>query len=288
MIYIFLCIVLILFPKSAFNGAFLGVDLTLKSVIPSLFPFSFASSMLIKSGYFKVFDKLFYPFSYILFSSKNASTALLSGLLGGYPCGAGAVFKLYSDNIIEKDEAEYILSFSNCGGLIFAVSFIGNAFSNRLYGLYVFVSQIFGVFLASLIMRIFREKKKSQKPPDFLNRSSFSFIVNECMTDSLVSMAKIFGFIVFFSAVTSALNLSNHPFLSGLLEMTNGISLLSKGGVRNLPLVAFLFTFGGLCVHCQVLSVLEKTDLSLKKYFVSKIISAFFAFWVCFLLLNFE
>ncbi|NLU24484.1 MAG: hypothetical protein GXW99_07225 [Clostridiales bacterium] len=63
----------------------------------------------------------------------------------------------------------------------------------------------------------------------------------------------------------------------GLLELTNGILSLTPDRAGFLS-AAVLLGFGGLSVHCQTAAVLSGTDLSLKYYWLGKLMQAGFSF----------
>ena len=75
---------------------------------------------------------------------------------------------------------------------------------------------------------------------------------------------------------------------TGILEITNGIQLISEIKLKqisiNIILTAFLLGVGGISVLLQVLSIVSKSDLSMKPYIIGKILQGFFAafytFWM--------
>ena len=122
------------------------------------------------------------------------------------------------------------------------------------------------------------------------------------------------GFVVIFSSIISILKSSGilnslvyiftplfdfmhidssfiYGILTGLLEITNGISIISNIHIKaisiNIILTAFLLGFGGLSVLLQVLSITSKTDLSIKPYFYGKLLHGFLAGFYTFIFMNF-
>lgn len=120
------------------------------------------------------------------------------------------------------------------------------------------------------------------------------------------------GFIVLFSVIISILNASHIiitisnlisplfsllsvpyelivPFITGIFEITNGISLVSSVGISygniSIILTAFLLGLGGISVFLQVWSITSKSDLSIKPYIFGKILQAFIAAFYTFMLL---
>lgn len=66
------------------------------------------------------------------------------------------------------------------------------------------------------------------------------------------------------------------PIISGIIELTNGLSAVcsvpEKSISINIILSAFLLGFGGFSVLLQVLSIVSKSDISIKAYFVGKLL----------------
>lgn len=66
----------------------------------------------------------------------------------------------------------------------------------------------------------------------------------------------------------------------GILEITGGIEQLASASLQQnliLPIVATLLGFGGLSVAMQVASIISHTDLSMKPYWIGKLLHGLFA-----------
>ena len=121
------------------------------------------------------------------------------------------------------------------------------------------------------------------------------------------------GFVVIFSVAISILNNSKileaisyilypilkllnipikfaKPIISGIIELTNGVSLITSIATKNISiniiLCAFLLGFGGISVLLQVLSIISKTDLSIKKYIVGKLLQGIIAATYTYIFIN--
>lgn len=129
-------------------------------------------------------------------------------------------------------------------------------------------------------------------------------VLANSINNSISTILLIGGFVVIFSVIISILNQTHtldllskffnpilaffgfdlnfsKPLLSGILELTNGVNLVSsihiKAISQNIVLCAFLLGFGGFSVLLQVFSIVAKTDLSMKKYFLGKLMQGIFA-----------
>lgn len=129
-------------------------------------------------------------------------------------------------------------------------------------------------------------------------------VLSNAILESSTTIIMIGGFVVIFSVVISILNNSKilevisyilypilkllniplsfaKPIMSGIIELTNGVSLITSIATKNISinivLCAFLLGFGGISVLLQVLSIISKTDLSIKKYIIGKLLQGIIA-----------
>ena len=69
--------------------------------------------------------------------------------------------------------------------------------------------------------------------------------------------------------------------LSGIIEFTNGLSKISQVHLKNISiniiLSAFVLGFGGISVTLQVLNIVSKNNLSIKKYLLGKVLQGIIA-----------
>jgi len=67
--------------------------------------------------------------------------------------------------------------------------------------------------------------------------------------------------------------------LTGFLEVSSGVATLSGDGVSagRLTMAAFILGWAGLSVHCQVLAFLGDCGLSMRTYFVGKLLHGLFS-----------
>ena len=116
------------------------------------------------------------------------------------------------------------------------------------------------------------------------------------------------GFIVLFSIIISMLRNTNilqsislhifHLFsipevftlsiITGFIEVTNGlayISALTSSIYFKVIICSFVLGFGGFSVLLQVLSITSKSNISIKPYFIGKLLQAFFAAFYTYLII---
>lgn len=147
-----------------------------------------------------------------------------------------------------------------------------------------------------------------------LTFSNLGEVLSDSITSAISTILMIGGFVVIFSVIISIFKVSHiisifdnmltptfsffnipnqyiSPLLVGILEITNGISLISCIKIRELSLsiiiTAFLLGIGGLSIFLQVFSITSKTDLSIKPYVLGKLMHGIIAAFYTFLLIQF-
>lgn len=260
---------LILNGPIAVAGAQAGLELCLKAVIPSLFPFFFFSNILVLSlfGY----DNTFLNGVGRLFSLPiGASSLLVPAFLGGYPAGAQTVADLYKRNLLEKEEAERLLAFTNNAGPSFIFGMVAPAFTDYKAAWVIWFSQILGALIVSVL---FHPRKTC-----YAKTNASQITISEAMSSAVTAIAKVCGWVILFRVFISFLDccvLQNRsPELKvlsiGLLELSNGCALLREVPNESIRLILAntMVSWGGVCVTLQTKSVVN--NLSLRKYYAGK------------------
>lgn len=323
-IFVAFIIGLVLFSNSNLYAAKAGLKLWANNVVPSLFPFFIATNLLGHTNVVNYISKRCNFLMRPLFNVPGQSAyAFLLGIISGYPVGAKIVTNLRNSGLCTKDEGERMLCFTNNSGPLFIVGTVGiTLFSNTSIGILLLFTHILSAITVGIILGFFSRLKKS----NVSTKSVYSSVsINSCtfsnlgsvLSDSILDASKtiimIGGFVVIFSVLISMLSTSHvlkafsyllYPvlkvlnintsfatgLLSGIIELTNGVSLVcnvsNKSIFVNIVLCAFLLGFGGISVLLQVLSISSKSDLSIKKYFFGKLLQGIIASVFTYILLN--
>ena len=273
--------VLILDSQTALQGAAEGLDLCIRSVIPSLFPFFLLSGILVSSLIGMTFP-LLRPVGRILGIPEGAESLLISGFLGGYPVGAKSIRDAWANGYISKEDAQRMLAFCCNAGPAFLFGMAAPLFSGRTTGWALWAIHILSAVMIGCIL-----PGKSCDRVVF-KQNNLPNITRQLM-DTLKVTAQVCGWIVLFRILLNYLDrwflwyfpVWGQVSIRGLLELANGclsLSEISSEGIRFLLCEAML-SFGGCCVALQTISVTP--GLSLKHYFMGKlgqpILSLFFS-----------
>ena len=141
------------------------------------------------------------------------------------------------------------------------------------------------------------------------NISDLGTIISTSINNAISTILLIGGFIVLFSIIISIinnLNLINYltNFLNilhipsdytraifiGLLELTNGVNAVSGMHIKHMStqiiITAFLLGFAGISIFLQIFSIAAKNNLSMRPYFIGKILQGCFAAFYTFVIIN--
>lgn len=271
-------LVLILDGKTALQGAKEGVELCLRTLIPSLFPF-FVLSILLTASLTGLRIPLLRPVGKACHIPAGMEFLLAIGLLGGYPVGAQNVAQAYRTGHLSRRDAQRLLAFCNNAGPAFLFGIIGPFFSSPrvpwiLWGIHMLSTLIVGMILPA-----------EEAPANALPGTQ-SLSLSQALEKAVKVMALVCGWVVLMRMVLTildrwifwALPVSLQVFLSGILELSNGciqLSRIDSEGLRFIFAAVFL-AFGGLCVTMQTASVAD--GLSLRTYFPGKLLQTLVSF----------
>ncbi len=277
------CAVLTVFSKAATNAAATSLTMCLKCLIPSLFPYMVASSMLVSCGAAESLGRVF-PVAKIFGINKRASGAIILGALCGFPLGAKIAVDFYKQGVVSKEEAEALISVSNNTGPSFVVAVIGAGFwKSAAFGWKLYFFQIFSALVAGLIVNriVMPPKKCGEFEMSSSRRESFSVVFTKAVTDSVSAVLSVCGFVMFFAVLGAYLKVLTDavsPMLTGtvfsVLELTGASEYAAMIASGNLAaggfLAGFAVGFSGLSVFCQAASFTVPSSLSMKRTFAVK------------------
>jgi len=283
-----------------------GLLLWFNQVLPSLLPFVVGINMLAGLGFISFLGVLSSPIMLPLFKVPGAGAfAFLTGLTSGYPMGAKAVAHLRETRQIRQEEAQRLLAFSNNAGPLFVIGFVGvGLFGSARIGYMIMISHIVAAIIIGLGLRLLPKTEEAPKAEKGGLRSAmrsfqkfrkeeykgFGSILGASIKNAMEAMLTIGGFIIVFSVVIKAIEMSGIfgsfiGLVAGILEVANGARILAQGGGVDNPasvvFAAMLISFGGLSVHGQTAHFLKDTDIRLLPYLGAKVLQALVAGVIC-------
>ena len=263
---------LILDTSTALSGGLEGVDLCLKVLIPSLFPFFVLTNLLSSTLIGKEF-RILRPLELILRIPKGTGTIFLAGLLGGYPTGAQLIHQSWKTHQLSYDTANRMLTFCSNAGPSFLFGVIALKFQRA--GI-VWLLWAIHILTAVIVSKIIQCDRIPSSVKLEQNQSSFT----NCIRLSITVMASVCAWVVVFRILIAFISrwflwmlpTEVQVILISLLELANGCSYLEQienEGLR-IILCSLALNFGGICVMMQTASVTQ--GLQLRHYIKGKLL----------------
>lgn len=302
-IFIFLIVIFcILFPESMIESAKNGITLWWKVILPSLFPFMILANLITKTALPRLFGKLLNPIMQFIFKLPGISSiAVFLGMVGGYPVGAKITADLRRSNNISESAANHLIKFTNNSGPLFITGAIGiGLYNSTKIGTLLLITHYLASLLTGLLLRSNNKDTNKTQDVEFeiITLSKLGNTLNEAVKDAILSVVTVGGFIVLFSIISTILletgailaiskivfptldKTVSYSIITGILEVTNGVNLLSTASLplkQKLVFTAFLIGFGGFSIHAQTISVIAKTDIKISSYLIGKTIQGILA-----------
>lgn len=315
---IFLTLTVIYFllnPKLCISASLNGAKLFFSSVFPTMFPFIVICNMIIALDGIKMYSKVLGPLiCKPLNLSYQCSFALIASFLCGYPLGAKYSTNLYKENLISRDEFIRLLNIASNIGPLFLIGTVGTSMlGNTKFGYLLLIPSYLSCFIIGILLR---GKKKRPLASSFSNinktivkAKNIGEIIKNAISDAALNALVLCGYVTIFSVVISMIreiifsdklifNLCktfNIPFdmVSGIflgsIEATNGCNIISSSNLditMKLCLISFLASFGGLSIIAQTTSFFYKENISMIKYFSTKLLQGAISFIIMFFTLS--
>ena len=256
-------LLLILDSRTALQGAREGIELCLRTVVPSLFPF-FVLSGLLTSSLLGRDLPLLRPLERLTGIRSGTGSILLAGLLGGYPIGARSVADARRRGQLSAEESGRMMAFCNNAGPSFLFGIAGAMFPQAWVGWALWGIHVVSALAVGALLPGKTDGKVSAE-------RSGSLSLPAAVTSAIGAMAGVCGWVVLFRVVLAfldhwclwLLSAEGRVAVCGLLELTNGCCAL--GEIENLGarfvICSGLLAFGGLCVTMQTVSVAQGVGL---------------------------
>ena len=272
-----LIICFIVFSVRAKAQALEGMKLCLNVIVPTLLPILILTNTIIKSSSRLFIETVFSPLARLLRLPKCACCALILGLIGGYPTGAILSNELFNLHLIDNQTAKRLLRCSFCGGVAFIITAVGTIHLNSTKtGIIIYTINVLSSIIICVADGIIHPNTNKITQEYSIGSQSFcDALINsiECSTKSVAVMC---GCIVFFSAICGLVSIP--PFAMPLIEITNGI--FKFDGSIPLPYLCFFLSFGGLCIHLQILNVIKSTGIGYIDFFVHRVVGGLISYFL--------
>ena len=280
LIILFIYLGIFINPSLIIESGIKSITIFKEKLFPSIFPFFVLASLLLELGIAnKLSIKLNPIFKRIFHVEGNSSFIILVSIISGFPSGSKYITNSYKENTINKETANYLLTFTHFANPLFVLGTCGIILNSLSLAYKILIIGIISNIILGIILRpkelIISKKITSKHNNSFLE--ALPKAINEAIKLLLFMLGSITFFMFFSKLITSFLALN--PFLetiiTGILDMTSGISLVGEINttlyIKGMLVLTFI-TFGSFSVHLQVINNIKEEDLDYKYFFIGRII----------------
>ena len=292
------------------ESTFIGLNLVIKAILPTLFPFSVICNLIIHYDGISFYSNILGPIICKPLKLSNCSSfPIVASLLCGYPLGCKYCCDLYELGYISKEEYLRLLNIASNASPIFLIGSVGAAMlGNIKYGFIL----LLGNYLAPLIIGFFTKKNthefnnSNEYPLKTGGSYNFGVIIKTSIENAINTTLQVGAFVIIFSIIigiiknSSLINIifnniekvlslspnSLYGIFLGSIEYTNGCKILtsiSSSIIFKLSAISFICSFSGLSIIGQISSFTGKFNISLKKYSFIKFIQGIISFTITFI-----
>ena len=264
-------------PDIIIDSVNYSMDVFLKNLLPTLFPFFVLVDFLINYGYVDCLKGIFrFKYGYII----------LLSLVSGLPSNAKYIKSFLDRNMINIHDAEIMLSVTFFPNPMFVISSVGLLMMGSLkLGVMALVSVYISNFLVYLL---YYRKLDNISDISFSNEKvHFSKLLSSSIINNATTLLVILGTIMFFMTLLNILvnfiNLGDKlfPIASGIFEMTSGIKNMSTSIFSTQAKYLFIslfLSFSGMSVLMQAFSILNDYKINVNVILKNKLLVMLFNF----------
>lgn len=281
---ILLTIILILFIKNidvVISSTYEASILFFTKVFVSIFPFIILIDILLYYDYQDFLNKIFGNILSKLFNiDKNACIIFILSILTGCPSNAIYIKDMLDNKLIDIETSNRILLFSYFQSIPFIIGTIGIKLYNSLkigliLWIFIFINNLLiGIYQKNIKQTIIQYKKTIKK-------DKLISIIKKSIIKGITISFDILGNLIIFTIIINLikklipLNSIFLSFISGILEITNGInqvSLLNINIKYKLLLTLFFLSFSGLSIIFQTTSILNNYKINIKRILIIRLV----------------
>ena len=313
----FMCILITFFIflfvsnlRDCIDAALVGVSLVIKTIVPTIFPFSVICNLLISYDGVWLYSKILGPiFCKPLKLSKQSSFPIVASILSGYPLGCKYCCDLYSLGYINRDEFERLLNIASNASPMFLIGSIGATMLGDIkLGFILLISNYLSPIIVG-ILTIKNSKTLSNMKEIKSNSININFgtSLKYALDNGVNTTLQVGSFVVLFSIIISIIK--NNAYVSiifsnieaffnlpqyslygiflGSIEFTNGCKLITTLPLTmpfKLAIISFICSFSGLSVIAQISSFISKYNVSIIKYSLYKLLQGIISFIMTFII----
>lgn len=271
-----------------------SLNIWVKAIIPSLFPFFVISDLLITYNFIDYIpNKIKRYICRLLNISDSALSILILSMVSGFPSNGRNTHNLYNKGKISMEEAGYILMYTHFSSPVFILTTCSLIYlrSEKL-GIILLLSH----YLSNIIIGILFRNINNPSLDNFTikEHKSQNFTINliKSIRSSIDSLLLILGILTVFLIISSLIiniihsNLYTSAIIRSILEMTLGLKYIASLNIsmmHKVILFSAILSFGGLSVHMQVMAQIVEDKISCKYYLIGRVFQVLFSIVLSFI-----
>ncbi len=219
---------LFFYPDTAVSAAESGIGIWWDILFPALFPFFVISELLLGFGIVHFFGTLFDPLMRPLFRVPGIGGFVMAmGFASGYPVAARLTSQLKEQQLINRVEAERLVSFTSTADPVFLIGAVAVGFFNEPGLAVIFaLAHYGGAVILGLLMRFYGPKEYTKEEPRHKNIGgsliihavkemhkarlkdgrTLGLILQDAVSSSIKLIIVVGGLVVFFSVILQVLS----------------------------------------------------------------------------------
>lgn len=250
-----------------------SINLFIKNIFPTLFPFFILSELLINYNVtYYISKSLNKPFKFLFNLNGITSNVVILSMISGLPSNAKYTKELLDENLIDEHTASNLIAFTLLPNPMFVIGTIGILFlNNKQIGYLILIilyttNLIIGIILKN---KNLPEKIKIKKTTPI----KFGLIIKKSIISSINTLLIILGSIIIFVIIgNTILHIFNFndivsSVIYSILEITNGLNKICNLDINSyakLSLIISTLSFTGISVMTQVISILSEYNINYK------------------------
>ena len=261
------------------------VKLCFYNLFPSIFVFFIITDILANYNFPYYLSKIFGKTIGKLFKLPQISSYIIfMSMTSGFPGNSKLIKDQLDKELIDSYDATKLLTMTHFSNPLFILYTVGiNFLHDQRIGIIILIIHFISNYIIGFLFRNIYKKKINNFPLKPATPRPFIELLKTSISNTFNILINVFGIVIFFALITttinSYLNLNDYTntLFNGLLEITNGLSLLSTlpiSKVKAASIATFFLSFGGFSIHMQVMSILSKYHLNYFIYLIARILHA--------------
>ena len=238
-----------------------------KKIFPALFIFFIISSILINYGFINFIEATISKICNILFGLNSYETyILIMSMLSGLPSNAKYIKEMLDNNLINEKSANKILLYTHFANPLF-ILFIG---LNKPY--LILLAHYLPNIIIGLFLKNYHKELNVKQIIIGNNSKPFFEVLSESIITAFNTLLNVLGLIIIFYTLSS---LTNIFILKYILEMSSSIVFIFNLNIIDklkAMLITGILSFGGICVHMQVFTILNNKKIRYAPYLLTRLI----------------